>query len=223
VVGLESERVKRIEVHEGRVRVLKMDGGWVEYRLEDVRRLVTCDSPGVGLTHGLVVRGGLLYRAQELQFKGVTWVERFEPETGCVVYEGPSFESASRLVLEASRKLREALELLSRPEVAQLVEYYNQYRGCSPEYTWVKNPAGVKYWYWYLKCPDRFIKSIYMGKSLGTFNTRLEAARVVADATRRLIPALESIAGELEQAANKLVLGEAGETSKTEALESRSS
>jgi hypothetical protein len=219
VVGVESERVKRIEVHEGKVRVLRVDGGWVEYSLGDVRRLVTCDSPGVGLTHALLVRGGLLYRAQELQFKGVTWIERVESETGCVVYEGPGFEVASRLLIEASRRLREALELLSRPEVAQLVEYYNQYRGCSPEYTWVRNPAGVKYWYWYLKCPDRFIKSIYMGKSIGPYKARLEAARVVADATRRLIPALESIAGELEQAANKLALGEAGEASKTEALE----
>jgi hypothetical protein len=219
VVGVESERVKRIEVHEGGVRVLKVDGTKVEYRLEDVRRLATCESPGVGLTHALVVRGGLLYRAQELQFKGATWVERVEPETGCVVYEGPRFESAAKILVEASRRLREALELLSRPEVQALVDYYNQYKGCSPEYTWVRNPAGTKYWYWYLKCPDRFIKSIYMGKSIGPYKARLEVARLVADATKRLIPALESIAGELEAAANKLVLGEAGEASKTEALE----
>jgi hypothetical protein len=193
-----------------------MDGGWVEHSLGAVKRLVTCESPGVGLTHALVVRGGLLYRAQELSFKGATWVEREEPETGCVVYEGPSFESAAKTLEEASRKLREALELLSKPEVAQLVDYYNQYRGCSPEYTWVRNSAGTKYWYWYLKCPDRFIKSIYMGKSLGPFNTRLEATRVVADAAKRLIPALESIAGELEAAASKLTLGELAEASKTE-------
>jgi len=212
---MESVRVKRIEVHEGKIKVLKMDGGWVEHRLEEVRRLATCESPGVGLTHALVVRGGLLYRAQELSFK-TTWIERVEPETGCIVYEGPSFEAASKLLQEASKKLREALELLSRPEVAQLVDYYNQYRGCSPEYTWVKNPAGTKYWYWYLKCPDRFIKSIYMGKSLGAFNTRLEVARVVADAAKRLLPALESIAGELEAAAQKLTLGELAEAPKTE-------
>jgi hypothetical protein len=220
---VESERARRIEVHEGKVRVLKMDGGWVEYRLLDVRRLATCRSNTGGLTHGLVVRGGHLYVAQELSFKGVTWLERVEEGTGCVVYEGPGFEAASRILVEASRKLREALELLSRPEVAGLVEFYNQYRGCSPEYTWVRNPAGTKYWYWYLKCPNRFIKSIYMGKSIEPYKVRLEAARVVADATRRLIPALESIAGELEQVANKLVLGEVGEASKTEALESRSS
>jgi len=217
---MESVRVKRIEVHEGKVRVLKMDGGWVEHGLGDVRRLVTCESPGVGLTHALVVRGGLLYRAQELSFRGATWVEVEEPETKCVRYEGPSFEAASKLLQEASRKLREVLELLSRPEVASLVEFYNQYRGCSPEYTWVRNPAGVKYWYWYLKCPDRFIKSIYMGKSLGAFNTRLEAARVVADAAKRLIPALESIAGELEAVARKLELGELAEA-KPEASEAR--
>jgi len=213
---MESVRVKRIEVHEGKVRVLKLDGGWVEHSLGEVRRLATCRSHTGELTHALVVRGGMLYRARELQFKGATWVERQEPETGCIVYEGPSFEAASKLLQEASRKLREALELLSRPEVAQLVDYYNQYRGCSPEYTWVKNPAGTKYWYWYLKCPDRFIKSIYMGKSLGPFNTRLEVARIVADAAKRLIPALESIAGELEAAAQKLVAGELAETPKTE-------
>jgi hypothetical protein len=220
---MESVRVKRIEVHEGKIKVLKMDGGWVEHRLAEVRRLATCRSPGVGLTHALVVRGGLLYRAQELGFKGATWVEREEPETGCVVYEGPSFESAAKSLEEASRKLREALELLSKPEVAQLVDYYNQYRGCSPEYTWVRNPAGTKYWYWYLKCPDRFIKSIYMGKSLGPFNTRLEAARVVADATKRLIPALESVAGELEAAARKLTLGELAEAKPEARAEAQSS
>jgi hypothetical protein len=213
VVGVESERVRRIEVHEGGVRVLKVDGGYIEFRLVDVRRLVTCKSHTGELTHALVVRGGLMYRARELSFKGVTWVERVESETGCIVYEGPGFENAAKLIAEASRKLREVLELLSMPEVAQLVEFYNQYKGCSPEYTWVKNPAGVKYWYWYLKCPDRFIKSIYMGKSLGPYNVRLEAARTVADATKRLIPALESIAGVLEAAAQKLMLGEAGESS----------
>jgi hypothetical protein len=210
---MESVRVKRIEVHEGRVRVLKLDGGWVEHSLSEVRRLATCRAHTGELVHALVVKGGLLYRAQELSFK-TTWIERQEPETGCIVYEGPSFEAASKLLLEASRKLREALELLSRPEVQSLVDYYNQYRGCSPEYTWVKNPAGTKYWYWYLKCPDRFIKSIYMGKSLGPFNTRLEAARVVADAAKRLLPALESIAGELEAAAQKLVAGELAEASE---------
>jgi hypothetical protein len=212
VVGVESERVKRVEVHPDKVRVLKLDGGWVEYRLVDVRRLATCRSNAGELTHGLVVRGGLLYVAQELSFKGVTWLERVEEGTGCVVYEGPSFESASRLVAEASKRLREALELLSRPEVQSLVEFYNQYRGCSPEYTWVRNPAGVKYWYWYLKCPDRFIKSIYMGKSIGPYKARLEAARAVAEASKHL-EALKALAGELEQAANKLVLGEAGEAS----------
>jgi hypothetical protein len=219
---MEGVRVKRIEVREGKVRVLKMDGGWVEYSLVEVRRLATCKSHTGELTHALVVKGGLLYVAKELSFK-TTWIEREEPETGCVVYEGPSFESAARLLAEASRKLREAVELLSRPEVQSLVEFYNQYRGCSPEYTWVKNPAGTKYWYWYLKCPDRFIKSIYMGKSIGGFKSKLEAARVVADIARRLVPALEGIAGELEAAASKLVLGEVGEASRTEALESRSS
>jgi len=208
---MESVRVKRIEVHEGKVRVLKMDGGWVEYRLSEVRRLATCRAHTGELAHALVVKGGLLYRAQELSFRGVTWVEREEPETGCVVYEGPSFEAAARLLAEASKKLREALELLSMPEVAQLAEFYNQYRGCSPEYTWVKNPAGTKYYYWYLKCPDRFIKSIYMGKSIGVFKTKLEAARAVAEAAKRLIPALESMAGELEATANKLELGEQAE------------
>jgi hypothetical protein len=210
------EPAKRIEVHEGKVRVLRKDGSHVEYRLMDVRRLVTCRGSGGELFHALVVRGGLAYKAQELSFKGVAWIERPEPGTDCVVYESPGFEAASKLLLEAARKVREALEILSRPEIQSLVEFYNQYRGCSPEYTWVKNPAGTKYWYWYLKCPDKAIKSIYMGKSLGAFNTRLEAARTVAEATKRLIPALESMAGELEQAAQRLTLGELAEAPKTE-------
>jgi hypothetical protein len=213
---MESARVKRIEIQEDKIRVLKLDGGYLEYRLEEVRRLATCESPGVGLTHALVVRGGMLYRAQELQFKGATWVERVEPETNCIVYEGPRFESAAKLIAEASKKLKEALELLSRPEVQSLVDFYNQYRGCSPEYTWVKNPAGTKYWYWYLKCPDKVIKSIYMGKSLGFYEVRLEAARIVAEVYSRLSRLdLGGVVGELELATQKLSLGELAEVAKT--------
>jgi len=217
---MESVKAKRIEVHPGKVVVLRKDGGSVEYRLVDVRRLVTCKGSGGELFHALVVRGGLMYRAEELSFKGVAWIERPQPETDCVAYESPGFEVASKLLLEASKKIREALELLERPEIQSLVEFYNQYRGCSPEYTWVKNPAGTKYYYWYLKCPDKTIKSIYMGKSLGTFKARLEAARAVAEAAKRLIPALESMAGELEQAAQRLTLGELAEAPKAEAQSS---
>ena len=205
---MESVKAKRIEVHPGKVVVLRKDGGSVEYRLVDVRRLVTCKGSGGELFHALVVRGGLMYRAEELSFKGVACIERPQPETDCIAYESPGFEVASKLLLEASKKLREALELLERPEVQSLVEFYNQYRGCSPEYTWVKNPAGTKYYYWYLKCPDKAIKSIYMGKNIGVFKAKLEAARVVAEATKRLIPALETLAGELEAVARKLELGE---------------
>jgi hypothetical protein len=219
---VESVRVKRIEVHEGKIKIFKMDGGWVEHSLGDVRRLATCRAHTGELTHALVVKGGLLYRAQELSFKGATWVEREEPETGCIVYEGPSFESAAKTLEEASRKLREVLELLSKPEVASLVEFYNQYRGCSPEYTWVKNPAGTKYWYWYLKCPDKAIKSIYMGKSIELYNARLEAARAVAEATKHL-ETLEAIAGELEAAARKLELGELAEAKPEARTEAQSS
>jgi hypothetical protein len=217
---MESVKAKRIEVHPGKVVVLRKDGGSVEYRLVDVRRLVTCRGSGGELFHALVVRGGLMYRAEELSFKGVAWIERLEPGTDCVAYESPGFEVASKLLLEASKKVREALELLESPEVQSLVEFYNQYRGCSPEYTWVKNPAGTKYYYWYLKCPDKVIKSIYMGKNIGEFKLKLEVARAVAEATKRLIPALEGIAGELEQAAQRLTLGELAEAPKAEAQSS---
>ncbi len=50
----------------------------------------------------------------------------------------------------------------------------------------------------------------------GAPEVELTCARVVADATRRLIPALESVVGELEAAAN-LVLGEVEEASKQRA------
>jgi hypothetical protein len=119
---------------------------------------------------------------------------------------GGGFEEAVKLLVEASRKLREALALLRGREVAQLIAFYNQYRGCSLEYTWARNPKGKRYWYWYLKCPDAPVKSHYLGRDPEPFKATLEAARTVAEAFNRL-PALESLAGELEQAAQKLSLG----------------
>jgi hypothetical protein len=213
VVGVSwSERVKRIEVHPNKVYVVTRDGKRIEFNINDVRRLATCPSQNGGVIHALVVRGGASYIAEEIVFKGVVWVEREEKETSCVVYERPKFESAAKLLLELSRKLKEVSELLTRAEIVQLVDFYEQHKRCSTEYTWVLNPIGKKYWYWYLKCPSGYIKSIYLGKSPGFYEARMAAARVVAEVHRKLSGLdLRGMAEELEEAAKKLGLAELGE------------
>jgi hypothetical protein len=213
VVGV-KERVKRIEVHPNKIHITTRDGGKVEFNVTDVRRLATCPSHK-GQTHALVVRGGVLYEAEELSFKGTVWVEKEEKETGCVVYERPRFESAAKLLLELSRKLREVSELLTRAEIVQLVEFYEQHKRCSTEYTWVLNQVGAKYYYWYLKCPSGMIKSIYLGKSPGFYEARMAAARAVIEAHGKLAKLdLRGLAEELEDAAKKLGLAELGEAAK---------
>ena len=207
-----SERVKRIEVHPNKVYVVLKSGNKVEFNVGDVRRLATCSSPKGGLVHALVVRGGASYIAEELQFKGVVWVEREEKDLGCVAYERPKFESAAKLLLELSRKLKEVSELLTRAEIVQLVEFYEQHKRCSTEYTWVLNPIGKKYWYWYLKCPSGYIKSIYLGKNPGFYEARMAAARAVAEVHSKLSKLdLRGMAEELEEATKKLGLAELGE------------
>jgi hypothetical protein len=207
-----SERARRVEVHPNKVYVMTKAGGKLEFNVGDVRRLATCPSQNGGVIHVVVVRGGASYIAEDLQFKGVVWVEREEKETGCVVYERPKFESAAKLLLELSRKLKEVSELLTRAEVVQLIEFYEQHKRCSTEYTWVLNPVGKKYYYWYLKCPSGAIKSIYLGKSPGFYEARMAAARVVAEVHSKLSGLdLRAMAEELENAAAKLGLVELGE------------
>jgi hypothetical protein len=205
------QRVKRIEVHPNKVYVIDKNGDKIEFNVTDVRRLATCPSHK-GQTHALVVRGGVLYEAEELSFKGVVWVEREEKETGCVVYERPRFESAAKLLLELAKRLREVSELLSRAEIAELIAFYEQHKRCSTEYTWVLNQVGAKYYYWYLKCPSGMIKSIYLGKSPGFYEARMAAARAVIEAHSKLAKLdLRDVAEELEDAAKKLGLAELGE------------
>jgi hypothetical protein len=211
-----KERVKRIEVHPNKIYITTKDGGKVEFNVTDVKRLATCPSSHKGgLVHALVVRGGVLYEAEELSFKGVVWVEREEKETGCVAYERPRFESAAKLLLELAKKLKEVSELLTRAEIAELIEFYEQHKRCSTEYTWVLNQVGAKYYYWYLKCPSGAIKSIYLGKSPGFYEARMAAARVATEAYIKLSKLdLRGVAEELEDAAKKLGLAELGEAAK---------
>ena len=207
-----SERVKRIEVHPNKVYVVLKSGNKVEFNVGDVRRLATCSSPKGGLIHVLVVRGGASYIAEELQFKGVVWVEREEKDLGCVAYERPKFESAAKLLFELSKKLKEVSELLTRAEIQQLIEFYEQHKRCSTEYTWVLNPVGKKYWYWYLKCPSGMIKSVYLGKSPGLYEAKMAAARATTEVYYKLSGLdLRGMAEELEEAAKKLGLAELGE------------
>jgi len=180
-------KVKAIEVHPDKVVIVQLDGIKFEYPVRDVRRLVTCPSELLP-PHSVILRGGIMFMAEELKFRGTVWVEVEEKGTGCIRYERPQFEAAAKLLEEAARRLKEASELLSRAEVQQLVAFYEQHRGCSEEYTWVKNPAGVKYYYWYLKCPNKPVSSIYLGPE---GSPRIEWYRRVKGAARAVAKAVE--------------------------------
>ncbi len=206
------KRVKAIEVHPDKIVIVQLDGVRFEHPVRDVRRLVTCPSE-VLPPHSVILRGGIGFMAEELKFRGTVWIEVEEKGTGCIRYERPQFEAAAKLLEEAARKLREVSELLSRAEVQQLVAFYEQHRGCSEEYTWVKNPAGTKYYYWYLKCPDKPVSSIYLGPE---GSSKIEWYRRVKGAARAAAKAVEVLregrayrlqyaAELLEEAAAKLL------------------
>jgi hypothetical protein len=109
------------------------------------------------------------------------------------------------LLLELSGHLLAVHEILSRPEIRQLASYRERHRRCSEAYTWVRNKAGSRYWYWYLKCPQRKPSSVYLGSSPEAHRALAEAAGAVARARRALADLdLGGLAGQLAEAAGKL-------------------
>jgi hypothetical protein len=109
------------------------------------------------------------------------------------------------LLLELSGHLLAVHEILSRPEIQSLVAYRERRRRCSEAYTWVRNKAGSRYWYWYLKCPQRKPSSVYLGSSPEAHRALAEAAGAVARVRRALADlGLGELAGQLAEAAGKL-------------------
>jgi hypothetical protein len=109
------------------------------------------------------------------------------------------------LLLELSGHLLAVHEILSRPEIRQLASYRERHRRCSEAYTWVRNKAGSRYWYWYLKCPQRRPSSVYLGSSPEAHRALAEAAGAVARVRRALADlGLGELAGQLAEAAGKL-------------------
>jgi hypothetical protein len=80
-----------------------------------------------------------------------------------------SIESVEKLLSQLSIVLNEVVKE-SLP-LRRLVEEYEKLKGCFEEETWVRNKIGKEYYYWYIKCPDGPVKSIYLGRSSGALNT----------------------------------------------------
>jgi hypothetical protein len=111
----------------------------------------------------------------------------------------------ARLLLELSGHLLAVQEILSRPEIQRLADYYGRHRGCSEAYTWVENRAGSRYWYWYLKCPQKKPSSVYLGSSPEAHRALMEAARAVARVQHALAGLnLGELASQLAEAAKRL-------------------
>jgi hypothetical protein len=180
----------KVELHKGKdvipVRLAAVE--WIKYCPEN--------QPGtkyiVRLSHTIMYAG-------ELEFREVSWIEKVEE--GCIRYEKPQFDIAARIATQIAARLREIAILLRRAEVYQVVEFYEQHKGCSEVYTWVTNKVGTKYWYWYLKCPHKTPSSIYLGKSPEGYRRRMRLARAISEVYHRLSKlGLLELADELEHA-----------------------
>jgi hypothetical protein len=181
---------------------LHKEGVVSQVKVTDVNYIKYCPEAS-GEAKYIVRYLDLAMYAKEVEFRETSWIERVEEE--CIVYKRPPIEAAAKIIAEAAKKLREVSELLSRTEIWQLIEYYEQHKGCSETYTWVANKTGTKYWYWYLKCPNKTPSSIYLGKSPEGYRARIDAARVVAEAFYRLgRTGLRELAEELAVAAKTL-------------------
>jgi hypothetical protein len=194
--------VDKVVVYPDKVEVHKEGVGVGYIKLSDVEWIKYC--PDNEFKHIIRVKGVGVAYVKELEFRETSWIEKVEG--GCIRYERPPIEAAAKTVLELSKHLKAISELLSRTEIQQLIEYYEQHRGCSEVYTWVTNKAGTKYYYWYLKCPHKTPSSIYLGKSPEGHRARMAAARAVAEAYYKLKKLeLRALAEELEEAAKSLV------------------
>jgi hypothetical protein len=72
---------------------------------------------------------------------------------------------------------RDLVEVLRRLKLLELVDFYKKYKNCSIEETWVLNKQKKKYYYYYLKCKEGGPRSIYLGRSLGSYNTLRQVSK----------------------------------------------
>jgi len=82
---------------------------------------------------------------------------------------------------------------------------YEGLKGCSEEYTVVYNRAKKPHYYWYLKCVggDKWVESIYLGKSPGGCNTVKSVARAASEAVAAA--RLRGVVEELDRVLRDLV------------------
>ncbi|MCC6034554.1 MAG: hypothetical protein LM567_03530 [Desulfurococcaceae archaeon] len=72
---------------------------------------------------------------------------------------------------------RDLVEVLRRLKLLELVDFYKKYKNCSIEETWVLNKQKKKYYYYYLKCKKGGPRSIYLGRSLGSYSTLRQVSK----------------------------------------------
>ncbi|MGC9226846.1 hypothetical protein [Caldivirga sp.] len=106
--------------------------------------------------------------------------------------------------------LRRLGDVLKISEWGNLVRLYEDYGDCHLERTWVRNKVGRRYYYYYLKCRGRGVRSIYLGKeadALAFYNNvykpLVEALRRVIELSGRLM-ILVNERGEVNQIAEEL-------------------
>lgn len=191
----------KVELHKG--------GEIIPLRLSAVEWIKYCPESANEMKYIIRASHTAVY-ARELEFKGVSWIERVEE--GCIRYERPQFDVAVRIAWQIAARLRDIAILLSRSEIYQAVEYYEQHKGCSEVNTWVTNKTGTKYWYWYLKCPHKVPTSIYLGKNPEEHRKKMRLARAIAEVYYRLKKVgLLELADELDHAGLDFEREEVGE------------
>lgn|GEM_PF-1451903 len=108
------------------------------------------------------------------------------------------FNQAEECYKRLVEDYRELVEVLRRLKLLELVDFYEKYRNCSVEKTWVLNKQKKKYYYYYLKCKGGEPRSIYLGRSLGAYN-KLKQVSKRAFELKQLIIRVGELLVEIEK------------------------
>ena len=111
------------------------------------------------------------------------------------------------LISEMEQVLEDLLDVAEK--LKPVSAFYDEYKGCSEEVTWVLNKVGEKYHYCYLKCPEKKPSSIYLGSCIG-WNALKNAFKTIAEFVAGIeklsndIETLKTLASELKEAAETI-------------------
>ena len=126
----------------------------------------------------------------------------------------PNTKRALQRIKLMKKEIEEILNLLSTLEqkLTQLLasettrKIKEKYTGYYFEITWVKNKAGVKYYYAYLKSKTGKPKSIYLGKASSEKRKVIELSRIFRqlEATLNIIKQLKENIAEAHEVIEKI-------------------